>query len=130
MTVSPYKDKDKSKKEQVAEMFDNISPSYDKLNRSLSFGIDVLWRKKLKRKLRKANPRTILDVATGTADVAIEISNLHPEHIMGVDISEGMLEMGRKKVKNKNLQNVITLQMGDSEDLQFPDNNLDRKSVV
>lgn len=130
MTVTPYKKQDKSKKEQVAEMFDNISPSYDKLNRSLSFGIDVLWRKKLKRKLRKANPRTILDVATGTADVAIEISNLNPEQITGVDISEGMLEMGRQKVKNKNLQNVITLQNGDSEDLQFTDSSFDAITVA
>lgn len=130
MTVTPYKDNKKSKKQQVADMFDNISPSYDKLNRSLSFGIDVLWRKKIRRILKKQKPYTILDVATGTADVALELSALKPEKITGVDISEGMLAVGREKIKRKNLQEKIILLKGDSEDLQFPDNSFDAITVA
>jgi demethylmenaquinone methyltransferase/2-methoxy-6-polyprenyl-1,4-benzoquinol methylase len=130
MSVTPYKDLNKTKKEQVAEMFDNISPSYDKLNRSLSLGIDVLWRKKMKRMLKKQNPQIILDVATGTGDVAIEISSLKPEKIIGVDISEGMLEYGRVKIKKKNLSHIITLESGDSENLNFPDNYFDAITVA
>ncbi|MFN4122370.1 MAG: bifunctional demethylmenaquinone methyltransferase/2-methoxy-6-polyprenyl-1,4-benzoquinol methylase UbiE [Flavobacteriales bacterium] len=130
MTVTPYKDTEKSKKQQVADMFDNISPSYDKLNRSLSFGIDVLWRKKIKRILKKKRPASILDVATGTADVALELSALKPEKITGVDISEGMLAVGREKIKRRNLQEKIVLLKGDSEDLQFPDNSFDAITVA
>jgi demethylmenaquinone methyltransferase/2-methoxy-6-polyprenyl-1,4-benzoquinol methylase len=130
MTVTPYKDQNKTKKEQVEEMFDNISPSYDKLNRSLSFGIDVLWRKKIRRILKKQNPQSILDVATGTADVALELSAIGPDKIIGVDISEGMLEMGREKIRNRNLQHKIILLKGDSEDLQFPDHSFDAITVA
>lgn len=125
MTVVPYKDKEASKKDQVAEMFNNISPRYDFLNHFLSLGIDILWRKKAIRLLREHQPKTILDIATGTADFAIEAKNLNPDEIVGVDISEGMLDIGRKKIKNKGLEKVIRLELGDSESLQFDDNKFD-----
>src|SRR5216117_1996838 len=97
-SIKPYSDSNKGKKEQVAEMFDNIAGSYDLLNRMLSAGIDVSWRKKAIGQLKKDKPQKILDVATGTADMAILAEKiLHPERILGIDISEQMLEMGRKK---------------------------------
>jgi demethylmenaquinone methyltransferase/2-methoxy-6-polyprenyl-1,4-benzoquinol methylase len=125
MTVVPYKDRGESKKEQVAQMFDNISPKYDLLNRVLSLGIDISWRKKAVKMLRKHEPKLILDVATGTGDFALEALRLNPDKIIGVDISEGMLDVGRKKMKEKGLEHKIELQTGDSEDLPFPDNMFD-----
>src|SRR5687768_607376 len=105
-----------SKKEQVADMFDNIAYRYDFLNRFLSGGIDILWRKKALRFLKASQPRTILDVATGTADVAIMASRLlKPEAITGIDISEGMLEIGRTKIHKLGLDNTIELLKGDCE---------------
>jgi len=125
MTVLPYKDKASSKKEQVAEMFDNISHRYDFLNHFLSLGIDILWRKKAIRELRDDQPKLILDIATGTGDFAIEALALNPDKVIGVDISSGMLEYGRKKLKKKKLEDKIELQMGDSEKLLFNDNKFD-----
>ncbi|WP_247237679.1 bifunctional demethylmenaquinone methyltransferase/2-methoxy-6-polyprenyl-1,4-benzoquinol methylase UbiE [Telluribacter sp. SYSU D00476] len=125
MTVVPYKDKDNSKREQVAEMFDNISPKYDFLNHLLSGGIDIYWRKRAIKLLRKAQPRTILDIATGTGDFAIEALALKPEKIVGVDISEGMLAVGREKIKKLGKQDIIELRSGDSESLPFSDNYFD-----
>ncbi len=125
MTVVPYKEQDASKKEQVAQMFDNVSPKYDFLNHLLSGGIDILWRKKAIRLLKKAQPKTILDIATGTGDFAIEALALKPDKIVGVDISEGMLSFGREKIKKLGMESVITLQSGDSERLQFQDNTFD-----
>ena len=125
MTVVPYKEQDASKKEQVAQMFDNVSPKYDFLNHLLSGGIDILWRKKAIRLLKKAQPKTILDIATGTGDFAIEALALKPDKIVGVDISEGMLSFGREKIKKLGMESVITLQSGDSEKLQFQDNTFD-----
>ncbi|MES2519774.1 MAG: bifunctional demethylmenaquinone methyltransferase/2-methoxy-6-polyprenyl-1,4-benzoquinol methylase UbiE [Bacteroidota bacterium] len=125
MTVLPYKEQDASKKEQVAQMFDNVSPKYDFLNHLLSGGIDILWRKKAIKLLKKAQPKTILDIATGTGDFAIEALALKPEKIVGVDISEGMLSFGREKIKKLGMDSVITLQTGDSERLQFEDNTFD-----
>ena len=125
MTVVPYKDKDNSKREQVAEMFDNISPKYDFLNHLLSGGIDIYWRKRAIKLLRKAQPRTILDIATGTGDFAIEALALKPEKIVGVDISEGMLAVGREKIKKLGKQDIIELRTGDSESLPFSDNYFD-----
>jgi demethylmenaquinone methyltransferase / 2-methoxy-6-polyprenyl-1,4-benzoquinol methylase len=125
MTVVPYKEQDASKKEQVAQMFDNVSPKYDFLNHLLSGGIDILWRKKAIRLLKKAQPKTILDIATGTGDFAIEALTLKPDKIVGVDISEGMLSFGREKIKKLGMESVITLQSGDSERLQFQDNTFD-----
>jgi demethylmenaquinone methyltransferase/2-methoxy-6-polyprenyl-1,4-benzoquinol methylase len=124
-TVVPYKEKEAGKKEQVAEMFNNISPKYDLLNRLLSAGIDITWRKKAIKLLKSAQPKQILDIATGTADFAIEALTLHPEKVTGVDISEGMLAIGREKIKHKGLENVIELKSGDSEKLNFPDNTFD-----
>jgi demethylmenaquinone methyltransferase/2-methoxy-6-polyprenyl-1,4-benzoquinol methylase len=125
MTVLPYKEKAGSKKEQVAEMFDNISHRYDFLNHFLSLGIDILWRKKAIRQLEKDQPKLILDIATGTGDFAIEALALNPDKVIGVDISAGMLEYGKKKMKKKGLEDRIELQMGDSEKLLFKDNNFD-----
>ncbi|MTI21032.1 bifunctional demethylmenaquinone methyltransferase/2-methoxy-6-polyprenyl-1,4-benzoquinol methylase UbiE [Fulvivirga sp. RKSG066] len=125
MTVLPYKEKKTAKKEQVAEMFNNISGKYDFLNHVLSLGIDIIWRKKAIKMLKKDNPKLILDIATGTGDFAIEALALNPDKVIGVDISEGMLEMGRKKMKKKGYEDKIELRMGDSEGLLFEDNKFD-----
>lgn len=130
--VKPYLEKEEAKKEQVAEMFDNIAHSYDFLNHFFSLGIDVLWRKKALRILRQENPKIILDVATGTADFALEAvrMNLDPDQIIGVDISAGMLEVGRKKIKKKGLEKIIQLKQGDSENLPFTENTFDAFTVA
>lgn len=125
MSIVPYKDRNEGKKEQVANMFNNISKNYDLLNHVLSLGIDVLWRKKAIKMLKKDQPKLILDIATGTGDFAIEALALNPDKVIGVDISEGMLEEGRKKMKKKKLDHLIELQLGDSEKLLFPENNFD-----
>ena len=126
MTVLPYKDKEASKKQQVAEMFDNISHKYDFLNHFLSLGIDIRWRKKAVKQLTEIQPKLMLDIATGTGDFAIEALNkLNPDKIIGVDISEGMLSVGREKLKKKKLDDKIELLSGDSENLPFEDNKFD-----
>lgn len=126
--ITPYEaPENRAKKEQVAEMFDNIAHSYDALNHVFSLGIDVLWRKKSINMLKEINPKRLMDVATGTGDFAIEAQRmgLGAEEIVGVDISEGMLEIGRKKVVKKGYSDTITLQYGDSENLPFEDNYFD-----
>lgn len=125
MTVVPYKDKSDAKKQQVADMFDSISGKYDFLNHFLSLGIDIRWRKKAIKFLEKDQPKTILDIATGTGDFAIESLKLNPEKVIGVDISEGMLNVGREKMKKKGLDHIIDMQSGDSENLHFDDNKFD-----
>lgn len=125
MTVLPYKEQEASKKEQVSQMFDNISPKYDFLNHLLSGGIDILWRKKAIKLLKAAQPKVILDIATGTGDFAIEALALKPEKIVGVDISEGMLNVGKEKIKKLGVDSIIEMQMGDSERLLFEDNTFD-----
>lgn len=125
MTVVPYKEERSGKKEQVAKMFDNISSNYDFLNHFLSLGIDILWRKKAIKQLRTLKPKQLLDVATGTGDFAIEALKLNPDKIIGVDISEGMLDMGRKKMKERKLDDRIELIHGDSENLPFDENKFD-----
>jgi demethylmenaquinone methyltransferase / 2-methoxy-6-polyprenyl-1,4-benzoquinol methylase len=130
MQVVPYKEKDQGKKQQVAEMFNNISKRYDLLNHVLSMGIDILWRKRAVRMLRPFSPNIILDIATGTGDFAIESSSLKPNKVYGVDISEGMLEVGRKKITAKKLADVIEMQLGDSENLSFKDNYFDAVTVA
>lgn len=131
MTVLPYKDREESKKEQVANMFDNISSKYDLLNRVLSGGIDIYWRKVAINKLKKRQPKTILDVATGTGDLALQAwATLKPEKITGADISAGMVEVGREKVAKKGLSDKIDLQIGDSENLPFEDNSFDAVTVA
>jgi demethylmenaquinone methyltransferase/2-methoxy-6-polyprenyl-1,4-benzoquinol methylase len=130
-TVVPDKDSDLSKKQQVAEMFNDIAFRYDFLNRFLSAGIDIRWRKKALGYLKELKPRHILDVATGTGDVAIMASGLlKPEKITGIDISDGMLEVGRKKVKGLGLEKQIELLNGDSETISFADNTFDAVTVA
>jgi demethylmenaquinone methyltransferase/2-methoxy-6-polyprenyl-1,4-benzoquinol methylase len=119
-----------SKKEQVAAMFDSIAPRYDRVNRILSAGIDIGWRKKALQMLAEIKPRMILDVATGTGDLAIQAAGiLHPEKIIGIDISKGMLEGGQEKIKRANLQDIIELKLGDSETINFPDSAFDAVTV-
>ena len=129
--VKPYTSEGE-KKEQVAEMFNNISGSYDFLNHFFSLGIDVLWRKKAIRILKKENPDVVMDVATGTGDFALEAvrMNLNASKIIGIDISEGMLEVGRKKVAAKKLEGIIELVKADSENLPFADNHFDAFTVA
>lgn len=125
MSVVPYKNQNDGKKAQVANMFNNISKRYDLLNHVLSLGIDIIWRKTAIKMLQKDQPKMILDIATGTGDFAIEALALNPDKVIGVDISEGMLAEGKKKIKNKKLDHLIELQMGDSEKLLFEDNKFD-----
>jgi demethylmenaquinone methyltransferase/2-methoxy-6-polyprenyl-1,4-benzoquinol methylase len=127
--VTPYKDSGLGKKAQVAKMFDNISGNYDGLNRVISFGIDVKWRKKVLKLVAAKNPSTILDIATGTGDLAIMMAQTHAKKIVGIDISEGMLEVGRKKVGAKHLSERIELTLADSENLPFADNSFDAITV-
>lgn len=128
--VTPYKDSGLGKKEQVAQMFDTISGNYDGLNRVISFGIDVKWRKKVLKLVAAKNPQTILDIATGTGDLAILMANTSATEIIGADISEGMMEVGRKKVAEKKLDNKIKLVYGDSENLPFEENYFDAITVA
>ncbi len=130
LEVLPYKDKNQGKKEQVAEMFNNISKKYDFLNHFLSLGIDILWRKKAISLLKDDAPKTILDIATGTGDFAIEALKLNPDKIIGVDISKGMLEVGKKKMTRLGHDQMIELQLGDSERLLFDDNKFDAVIVA
>jgi demethylmenaquinone methyltransferase/2-methoxy-6-polyprenyl-1,4-benzoquinol methylase len=129
--VMPYQDSQLQKKEQVADMFNSIAHRYDFLNRFLSVGIDVWWRKKAIGQLKKLAPKNILDVATGTGDVAILMEKiLKPEKITGIDISEGMLDLGRKKIEKLGLGNKIMLQEGDSETIHFNNNSFDAITVA
>lgn len=130
-TVTPYNQKE-DKKAQVGRMFDGIAPYYDFLNRLLSLGIDRIWRKRAIAQLNPADHRRILDVATGTADVAIQTARQVPtvEHITGMDLSEAMLEIGRQKIKRQSLHDRIVLEQGDSENLPYPDNSYDAVTVA
>lgn len=131
MAVLPYGGEKKTgKKAQVAKMFDNISRRYDFLNHFLSLGIDIYWRKRAINWLKPEYPQSILDIATGTGDFAIEAQKLKPEKITGIDISEGMLAQGREKIRKLNLENLITLETGDSENLRFRDNTFDATIVA
>lgn len=128
--VKPYSNQG-SKKSQVSTMFDNIAPWYDFLNHFLSLGIDISWRKKTIASLRDIKPRKILDVATGTGDLAIEaVRQLSPEKVIGIDISNEMLEVGRGKLSKKNLTPTIELLTGDSENIAFADNTFDAVTVA
>ena len=124
--IIPFKDSGKSKKEQVAEMFNRIALRYDRMNRFLSARTDIGWRKKAILQLKKQRPQHILDVATGTGDMAIMACKLlNPEKITGIDISQEMLEVGRKKIEKEGLNNKIDLQRGDSETINFAENTFD-----
>jgi demethylmenaquinone methyltransferase/2-methoxy-6-polyprenyl-1,4-benzoquinol methylase len=125
MAVVPYKDQQGTKTEQVAQMFNNISRRYDLLNHLLSLGIDIYWRKQAIKVLKPEKPELILDIATGTGDFALEALALKPEKIVGVDISEGMLAVGREKMRRRGLSDKIEMRLGDSERLPFEDNIFD-----
>ncbi|KAF2519946.1 bifunctional demethylmenaquinone methyltransferase/2-methoxy-6-polyprenyl-1,4-benzoquinol methylase UbiE [Flavobacterium salilacus subsp. salilacus] len=128
--VTPYKDSELGKKEQVAQMFDTISEKYDGLNRVISFGIDVKWRKKVLKMVADTKPQTILDIATGTGDLAILMTATSATEIIGADISAGMLEVGRKKIAERKMNNKIQMVLADSENLPFDDNYFDAVTVA
>ncbi len=129
--INPYINSSDGKKEQVAQMFDNIAPKYDFLNHFLSMHIDKIWRRKAIKILKKSEPQKILDIATGTGDFAIEINRmLKPELIIGIDISKGMLEKGIEKINKRKLDKVIQFQEGDSENIDFPNNSFDAVTVA
>lgn len=127
--VKPYNSGDASKKEEVAEMFDNISKRYDFLNHFLSLGIDKLWRRKAVRQLKDLRPKRILDLATGTGDFAIAALKLNPDEVVGVDISQGMLDMGIQKMKKRGHDKIVKMQLADSEKLPFEDASFDALTV-
>jgi len=128
--VKPYKDSQLGKKEQVAKMFDTISKEYDGLNRIISFGIDIKWRNKVVEIIGKSNPDKILDIATGTGDLAINLTKTKASKIIGLDISEGMLNVGRKKIEKLQLNNQIEMVFGDSENIPFENNYFDAITVA
>jgi demethylmenaquinone methyltransferase / 2-methoxy-6-polyprenyl-1,4-benzoquinol methylase len=128
--IKPFSE-ETPKKTQVAEMFDRIASRYDFMNRFLSAGIDRAWRKKAIKKFRKDKPKLLLDVATGTADMAMKAARmLKPEKIIGIDISEKMLEVGRTKIMNEGLQTVVELRSGDGESIGFPEASFDGVMVA
>lgn len=128
--ITPYKNSDLGKKEQVAQMFDNISGNYDGLNRVISFGTDIKWRKKVLRMVSKNHPKLILDVATGTGDLAILMTATKADKIIGLDISAGMLEVGKQKIALKNMNNQIDMILGDSESIPFDNDYFDAITVA
>ena len=128
--ITPYKNSTLSKKEQIAQMFDTISENYDRLNRVISFGIDIKWRKKVLQIVTQSNPKTILDIATGTGDLAILMAQTKAPKIIGLDISAGMLEVGKKKIQNKKLSNTIEMVLADSEEMPFEDSYFDAITVA
>ena len=128
--VKPYKDSDLGKKEQVAKMFDTISNEYDGLNRVISFGIDIKWRKKVVKLISEVKPKTVLDIATGTGDLAINLVETKASKITGLDISEGMLEVGRKKIDKLQLNEQIDMVFGDSENIPYENNSFDAVTVA
>lgn len=128
--VTPYKSSSEGKKEQVTKMFDTISKEYDNLNRVISFGIDIKWRNKVVEIVGKTNPETILDIATGTGDLAISLAKTSASKITGLDISEGMLSVGRKKIEKLNLNKKIEMVLADSEEIPFEDASFDAITVA
>ena len=128
--VTPYKDSELGKKEQVTQMFDTISKEYDGLNRVISFGIDIKWRNKVVDIVTATNPQKVLDIATGTGDLAINLVKSNASKIIGLDISSGMLEIGRKKVAAKKLDHTIEMVLGDGEKIPFDDNSFDAITVA
>jgi demethylmenaquinone methyltransferase/2-methoxy-6-polyprenyl-1,4-benzoquinol methylase len=130
-TVTPYQNEQVTKKEQVADMFNNISKTYDFLNHFMSLGIDIIWRKIAINELKATQPKRILDVATGTGDFAFEaLKILKPEKIIGVDISAGMLDIAKQKIAKRNLGNKFEVRLGDSEKLPFEANEFDALTVA
>ena len=128
--VTPYKDDEQGKKEQVTQMFDAISGEYDSLNRVISLGIDQRWRKRLVKLVHAKNPESILDIATGTGDLAIALSRTGAKEIIGLDIAAAMLQVGKEKVRKKSLDQIITMVVGDSENLPFENDRFDAITVA
>ncbi|MFH4964915.1 bifunctional demethylmenaquinone methyltransferase/2-methoxy-6-polyprenyl-1,4-benzoquinol methylase UbiE [Gaetbulibacter sp. M235] len=128
--IKPYKNSDLGKKEQVTKMFDTISEDYDGLNRVISFGIDIKWRKKVVELVEKTNPKTILDIATGTGDLAIALTKTKADKIIGLDLSSGMLEIGKQKISKKGLEKTIEMVLADSENIPFEDDTFDAITVA
>ena len=128
--VTPYKDSDQSKKEQVTNMFDTISKNYDCLNRVISIGIDVKWRKKVVRIVKETKAESILDIATGTGDLIISMANSEATKLVGLDISQGMLAVGQEKINKKGLSSRIEMVLGDSETLPFDASSFDAITVA
>ena len=130
-TITPYQNTEVAKKAQVADMFNNISKTYDFLNHFLSLGIDIIWRKKAINELKSDNPQLLLDVATGTGDFAFEaLSILKPKKIIGVDISQGMLDIAQQKINKRGLGDKFEIKLGDSEKLPFDANEFDAVTVA
>ena len=123
--ITPYQDSNLEKKEQVAQMFDTISENYDGLNRVISFGTDAKWKKKILKMIVAKQPKSILDIATGTGDLAILSANTSATEIIGLDISQGMLDIGKKKIAAQNLDSRIQMVLGDGENIPYPDNYFD-----
>ncbi|MCJ7467592.1 MAG: bifunctional demethylmenaquinone methyltransferase/2-methoxy-6-polyprenyl-1,4-benzoquinol methylase UbiE [Maribacter sp.] len=128
--ITPYKDSQLGKKEQVTQMFNTISDTYDGLNRVISFGIDRKWRTKVVEILMEKKPRNILDIATGTGDLAINLVATGAEKIIGLDISPGMLAIGKNKVLKQKLDPIIEMVLGDSENLPFEKDTFDAVTVA
>lgn len=129
-TIKPYQDSGQSKKEQVAQMFDNISGNYDGLNKIISLGTDASWKKKILKMVQHQNPTSILDIATGTGDLAILFAETSAKEIIGLDISQGMLDIGKKKISDKNLDAKIQMVLGDGEKIPYSDNYFDVITVA
>lgn len=127
--ITPYKNSSQGKKEQVTRMFDTISGNYDRLNRVISFGNDLRWRRKVVALTSARQPEAVLDVATGTGDLALALADTAARRIVGLDISAGMLDLGRKKVREQNLASRIEMVLGDSEQLPFAEGSFDVVTV-
>ncbi len=129
-SIKPYQDSEKGKKEQVAQMFDTISENYDGLNKIISLGTDATWKKKILQMVKLLHPTSILDIATGTGDLAILFAETTATEIIGLDISQGMLDMGKKKISDKNLDSKIQMVLGDGEKIPYSDNYFDLITVA
>lgn len=130
MQVVPYKDSSESKKSQVSEMFNGISRQYDQMNRLITFGVDLKWRKRLIEQVAALQPQTVLDVATGTGDLALAIAKKTDAQVTGLDLSAGMLSVGAQKIKNAQLEHKVAMVLGDSESLSFDDHSFDAVTVA
>ncbi len=128
--ITPYKDSELGKKEQVAQMFDNISGNYDGLNKVISFGTDAKWKQKILKMVTASQPKSILDIATGTGDLAILFAKTSATEIIGLDISQGMLDIGKKKIEAQKLDSKIQMVLGDGENIPYPDNYFDVITVA
>jgi len=128
-SIKPYADQATDKKSQVTEMFDNISGHYDRMNRLITFGMDVGWRKKVLKIVSDSKPASILDIATGTGDMPILMKSTRAERIIGIDISSGMLAIAKQKIKDQNLEDLISFELGDAENLPYEDGSFDAATV-